>query len=66
MRFIKNNDEIKKLNGNLVHNLEIDFFIDVDKNLIVVKLSDEHSDYKWVRKDSACLDEFIKEKLANV
>lgn len=59
-------DEIKKLNGNLVHNLEIDFLIDVDKNLIDVKLSDEHSDYKLVRKDSIYLDEFIKEKIANV
>lgn len=59
-------DEIKELDGSLIHNLEIDFIIDVDKTLIDVKLSKEHSDYKWVKKDSCYLDEFIKEKLVNI
>ena len=59
-------DEIKSRNGKLVHNLEIDFYICVDKNSIDVKLSDEHCDYMWVTKDSELLDEFIKDKLVNI
>lgn len=59
-------DEIKEKNGKLIHNVEIDFIIDVDKEFIEVKLSDEHCDYKWVKKDSEYLDDFIKEKLVNI
>ena len=59
-------DEIKEKNGELIHNLEIDFIINVDKSTIDVKLSDEHCDYKWVTKDSEYLDEFIKNKLSNL
>ena len=56
-------DEIKERNGELIHELEIDFIINVDSSKINVILSDEHCDYKWVTKDSSYLDEFIKDKL---
>lgn len=59
-------DEIKEENGELIHNIEIDFIIDVDKDSIEIKLSNEHCDYKWVEKDSEYLDDFIKEKIVNV
>ncbi len=59
-------DEVKQKNDMLVHDLEIDFIINVDSSKINVKLSDEHCDYKWVKKDSDFLDDFIKDKLSNV
>lgn len=59
-------DEVKEKNGELVHNLEIDFIINVDRTKINVKLSEEHCDYKWVTKDSEYLDEFIKGKVSNI
>lgn len=59
-------DEVKEKNGKLIYNLEIDFIINVDRTKINVKLSEEHSDYKWVGRDSDCLDDFIKAKLSNV
>lgn len=59
-------DEVKEKNGKLVHDLEIDFIVNVDSSKIDVKLSNEHSDYKWVTKDSDYLDEFIKDKLSNI
>jgi len=59
-------DEIKKENNELIHNLEIDFIINVDSSKIKIKLSNEHSDYKWVTKDSDYLDDFIKDKLSNI
>lgn len=59
-------DEVKNKNGELIHDLEIDFIINVDKDSVNVLLSDEHCDYKWVTKDSELLDDFIKDKLENV
>lgn len=59
-------DEVKQKNNELIHNLEIDFIINVDSSKINVKLSNEHCDYKWVTKDSDYLDEFIKDKLSNI
>jgi len=59
-------DEIKEKNDELVHDLEIDFIINVDSSKINVKLSDEHCNYKWVTKDSNYLDDFIKDKLSNI
>lgn len=56
-------DEEKEKNNELIHDLEIDFIVNVDKLKVNVKLSEEHSDYKWVTKDSYYLDEFIKDKL---
>ena len=39
-------DEVKEKNGVLVHDLEIDFIINVDKSKVDVKLGKEHSQYK--------------------
>lgn len=59
-------DEVKTFENKLVHNLEIDFIITVDKTKLNIKLSNEHSEYKWVKKDSKYLDNFIKNKLKNI
>lgn len=59
-------DEVKEKNNELIHDLEIDFIIDVDSSKINIKLSNEHSDYKWVTRDSKYLDDFIKDKLSNI
>lgn len=59
-------DEIKQKDGKMVHNIEIDFIIDVNKENLKIKLSEEHSEYKWVKKDSKLLDSYIKEKISNV
>lgn len=59
-------DEIKNKNGKVIHNLEIDFVININKSDVNVVLSNEHSDYKWVTKDSELLDDFIKDKLKNI
>lgn len=59
-------DEVKEKNGELIHDLEIDFIINVDSKNVNVNLSNEHSDYKWVTKDSNYLDDFIKSKLSNI
>lgn len=55
-------DEVK----NNIHDLEIDFIINVDKENVNVELSNEHCDYKWVTKDSELLDDYIKDKLSNI
>ena len=49
-----------------MHDLEIDFIINSNKEDITVVLSEEHCDYKWVKKDSELLDEYIKSKLSNI
>ena len=59
-------DEVKEKNNELIHDLEIDFIVNVDKSKVNVKLSEEHSDYEWVTKDSDYLDDFIKDKLSNL
>ena len=59
-------DEVKAKNNELVHDLEIDFIINANKKDITVVLSEEHCDYKWVKKDSDLLDEYIKLKLSNI
>ena len=53
-------------NGELIYNLEIDFIINVDRSKLEIKLSNEHSKYNWVTKDSKYLDDFIKCKLSNL
>ena len=55
-------DELKERNNELIHDLELDFIINVDSSKMDIKLSDEHSDYKWVTRDSEYLDDFIKDK----
>jgi|BioPla2DNA2_1021312.scaffolds.fasta_scaffold05514_12 8-oxo-dGTP diphosphatase len=59
-------DEIKNKNDRLIHNIEIDFIINVKKEDINVTLSSEHTEYKWLDKDSDLLDEYIKSKLDNI
>ena len=59
-------DEVKIKNGEVVHDIELDFIINVNKETIEVKLNEEHIDFKWVKKDSELLDEYIKEKLVNI
>lgn len=59
-------DELETKNHELIHYIEIDFIINVDKDEVDVKLGNEHIDYKWVKKESELLDEYIKEKLINI
>ncbi|NLL44266.1 MAG: NUDIX domain-containing protein [Mollicutes bacterium] len=59
-------DEIKEKNNELYHIVELDFLIDVDNMDLDIKLSLEHSNYKWVKKDSELLDNFIKNKIKNL
>ncbi len=59
-------DTIKHKNGKLVHFLELDFVVNVDKNKLEVVLSEEHTEYKWVLKNSNLIDDYIKSKLVNV
>ena len=51
---------------NNKHKIELDFIINVNKSDINITLSNEHSSYDWVTKDSDLLDEFIKSKLNNI
>ena len=62
-KIISYDDEVKEKNNTLIHNIEINFLIEVNKDDIDIKLSNEHTDYKWVEKDSELLDEYIKSKL---
>ena len=48
---------------NNKYKIELDFIINVNKTDINITLSNEHTDYKWVNKDSDLLDDFIKSKL---
>ena len=59
-------DELKVKNGKIIYDLEIDFIINVNIDDINIKLSNEHSGYKWVTNDSEYLDDFIKDKLKNL
>lgn len=45
--------------------VELDFVIEVNKNDFVVTLSEEHDEYKWVRKDSESLTEEVRNRLKN-
>ena len=58
IRVINYYDEIK----NNTHIIELDFLININKE-VKIKLSNEHTDYKWLDKDSELLDEFIKNKM---
>ena len=59
-------DTIKHKNGKPVHFLELEFVVNVDKNKLEVVLSEEHTEYKWVLKNSNLIDDYIKSKLVNV
>ena len=59
-------DEVKRKDDEWIHDLELDFIINVNKSNINVILSNEHCDYVWVKKDSELLDDYIKDKLSNI
>lgn len=59
-------DEIKEKSGKTIHNIELDFIIEVNKENINITLSKEHIEYAWVSKESELLDEYIKAKLVNL
>ena len=56
-------DELKVKNNETKLCIEIDFIINVNKEEVEIKLSNEHIDFKWVTKDSEYLDDYIKSKL---
>ena len=59
-------DEIKNKDGKTIHVIELDFLINCISDNFIIKLSNEHNEYKWVTKDSELLDEFIKNKINNI
>lgn len=59
-------DSIIEENGEIVHELEIDFYIEVAKEKLNIQLSSEHVEYKWVKKDSRYLDQYIKNKVERI
>lgn len=59
-------DKISYKNEKPVHFLELDFIINADKNKLEIILSEEHTEYRWVSKNSDLLDDYIKSKLVNV
>ena len=59
-------DELKVKNNETKLCIEIDFIINVNKEEVEIKLSNEHIDFKWVTKDSEYLDDYIKSKLRYV
>ena len=59
-------DKISYKNEKTVHFLELDFIINADKNKLEIVLSEEHTEYRWVSKNSDLLDDYIKSKLVNV
>ena len=65
-RIVNYTDEVKTKNGELVHNVELDFVIEVDSKKVKVKLSNEHCEFAWVTKDSELFDEYIQSKLTNI
>ena len=58
-------DEVKEKSGKTIHNIELDFIIEANKENINITLSKEHTEYAWVPKESELLDDYIKAKLAN-
>ena len=61
-RIVGYDDKVKK---DTLH-IEFNFLIEVNKKDIKVKLSNEHIDYKWLKKDSELLDEYIKSKIEDI
>ena len=58
-------DKIKE-KETIYHYIELDFLIELKNKDINIVLSQEHSDYTWVKADSDLLDEFIKNKIKNI
>lgn len=44
-------------NGVLIHNIELDFIINVNKDDLTIVLSPKHTEYKWLDKNLELLDE---------
>lgn len=59
-------DEVKEKSGKTIHNIELDFIIEANKENINIILSKEHTEYAWVPKESELLDDYIKAKLSNL
>ena len=59
-------DEVKEKSGKAIHNIEVDFIIEANKENINITLSKEHTEYAWVPKESELLDDYIKAKLLNL
>lgn len=58
--------EVKEKSGKTIHNIELDFIIEANKENINITLSKEHTEYAWVPKESELLDDYIKAKLLNL
>lgn len=65
-KIINYSDEVKEKNNKIIHIVELDFLIECDNANFNIVLSNEHTDYKWVEKDSRLMDDFIKSKLNNL
>ena len=61
-QIISYNDEFE----NDIYNIEINFLIKVNKEKVNVKLSEEHTEYRWVKKNSKLLDDYIRSKIENI
>lgn len=59
-------DEVKEKSGKTIHNIELDFIIEANKENINITLSKEHTEYAWVPKESELLDDYIKAKLLDL
>ena len=59
-------DEVKEKSGKTIHNIELDFIIEANKENINITLSKEHTEYAWVPKESELIDDYIKAKLLNL
>lgn len=59
-------DSIIEVNGEMIYELEIDFYIEITKDNLNIQLSNEHVEYKWVKKNSRYLDQYIKNKLKGI
>ena len=65
-KIIGYDDEIRNKNNKVIHHIEIDFIIEVNKKDINIKLSNEHTEYVWLKKDSKLLDDYIKSKIMDI
>ena len=61
-QIISYNDEFE----NDIYHIEINFLIKVSKEKVNVKLSEEHTEYRWVKKNSKLLDDYIRSKIENL
>lgn len=46
--------------------LELEFLAEVDKNDLNIVLNDEHTEYKWVKKDFNEFDRYMQEKVNKI